>query len=299
MIYSLMRESRVVIVYDGRAYGFDALSNYNVETSFQEYKTLRRTIHNRANYAHSKITAQAPTSISLAINFANGQVESNFFDLLGFKRHKDQSLTLPKFSQNIEPEMFEMYIISQGITMHFDYCYAATVDFILENSIPVLNVGIESGKFEEVLSYRNSYTIDQGQVLPFSPVLVSSNGKTFPGVVSASMSFQQQCSWREDRNLFNIGKIYNNSRAVVNEMNASALISMYYTKNIRDDAFLNLEPVSGMNINIYNQHISVDFPQTRITKRLNMTDVYRVEYDIIPVETSDPVTINFLGENDR
>lgn len=298
MIYSLMRESRVVIVYDGRAYGFDALANYNVETSFQEFKTLRRTIHRRTNYAHSKITAQDPTSISLALNFANGSIESNFFDWMGFTR-RDRTLILPRYSEQTEPLMFDMYIINSGITMYFTSCYVANVDFILENSIPVLNVGIESGKFEEVLQPRNSYTIDQGQVLPFSPVRVTSNGKALPGVVSASLSFQQQCSWREDRSIFNVGQIYKNSRAIVNEMNASALVSMYYSKNIRDDAFLNLEPVTGLNLNISNQHISVDFPQTRITKRLNMTDVYRVEYDIIPTELSDPVTIHFLGENDK
>lgn len=299
MIYSLMRESRVVIMYEGRAYGFDALANYSAETSFREFKTLRRTLHRRSNYAHSKITAQEPTSISLAINFANGSVESNFFDWLGMQRLDDSSLILPKFSLNTEPIMFDMYVISTGVNMLFSRCFVSTVDFILENSVPVLNVGIESGKFEEVLQPRNSYTIDQGQVLPFSPVRVTSNGKNLPGVVSASLSFQQQCSWREDRNLFHYNKIYNSSRAIVNEMNVSALVSMYYTKNIRDDAFLNLEPVKGMNLNISNQHISVDFPQTRITKRLNMTDVYRVDYDIIPTESSDPVVIQFLGENDR
>ncbi|MFP9170031.1 hypothetical protein ACLI2G_14700, partial [Enterococcus faecalis] len=86
MFYSLMRESKIVIEYDGRGYHFDALSNYDASTSFQEFKTLRRTIHNRTNYADSIINAQDPSSISLAINFSTTLIESNFFDWMGFTR---------------------------------------------------------------------------------------------------------------------------------------------------------------------------------------------------------------------
>lgn len=204
MAYSLMRESRVVVVYDGRAYGFDALANYNAETSFREYKALRRTLHSRTNYSYSKITAQDPTSISLSVNFANGGIESNFFDWLGFSR-EGSSLSLPKASANIEPTMLQVFILTKGVCMQFDYCYVANIDFILENSVPVLNIGIESGKFTEVDQPQDSYTIDQGKVVPFSPIRISSNGRELPGTISASMSFQQQCSWRENRSIFNIG----------------------------------------------------------------------------------------------
>lgn len=298
MAYSLMRESRVVVVYEGRAYGFDALANYNAETSFREYKTLRRTLHSRSNYSHSKITAQDPTSISLAVNFANGGIESNFFDWLGFSR-TGSSISMPKTSNNIEPIMLQIFILTKGVCMQFDYCYVANIDFILENSVPVLNIGIESGKFTEIDQPLDSYTIDQGQVIPFSPLRVSSNGRELPGAISASMSFQQQCSWREDRNIFGIGNIYNNSRAVVNELNASALLSFYYIKPRDPESITVLDSNSSLDLIISNNHISVVFPQSRISKRLSMTDVFRVEYDIISTESSDPVTINFLGENNK
>lgn len=298
MAYSLMRESRVVVVYEGRAYGFDALANYSAETSFQEYKTLRRTIHNRTNYSYSKITAQDPTSISLSINFAQGKIESNFFDWLGFSR-EGSSLSLPKSSSNIEPIMVDMYILTQGSCMLFEYCYVANIDFILENSVPVLNIGIESGKFTEVPYPRDSYSLDQGSVMPFSPLRISSNGRELPGIISASISFQQQCTWRENRGIFNIDNIYNNSRAVVNELNASALLAFYYIKPRDPESIIALDSGKSLDITIQNNNLSVVFPQARISKRLSMTDVFRVEYDIISTEFSDPVTINFLGEDNK
>lgn len=88
MLYSLMRESRVVIEYDGRAYGFDALSNYNAGTSYEEFKANRRTIHRRSNYAYSKITAQSPSSISLTLNFSSNALEGLFFRVDGVYRDR-------------------------------------------------------------------------------------------------------------------------------------------------------------------------------------------------------------------
>ncbi len=76
-------------------------------------------------------------------------------------------------------------------------------------------------KFSEVSTFRDGYTITQGEVLPYSAPAVYTNSSPLPALISASMSFQQQCSWREDRSIFDINKIYTNKRAYVNEMNAS------------------------------------------------------------------------------
>lgn len=296
MYYSLMRESKVIVEYDGRAFHFDALSNYDVQTSYEEFKTLRRTIHRRTNYADSIINAQTPSSISLAINFSNTLTEANFFEWLGFDR-KGNTFLLPLYSSNIEPIMFNIYIVNKDNNcVYFENCYVSTVDFSLDKNIPILNVGIESGKFSEVSTYREAASIIQGEAMSYSPVIVSTNGNILPGLISASLSFQQQCSWREDKSVFDINKIYNNKRAYVNEMNASATISLYYLKRFARDMVYNIEPETDVPLNIRNNNISIDFPLARITKRLNFSDVYKVEWDIIPTASSDPVRIDFFGE---
>ncbi|QKE54287.1 tail fibers protein [Salmonella phage vB_SalS_SA001] len=296
MFYSLMRESKIVIEYDGRGYHFDALSNYDVRTSYEEFKTLRRTVHRRTNYADSIINAQTPSSISLAVNFSNTLTEANFFEWLGFDR-KGNTFLLPLYSNNIEPIMFNIYIVNKDNNcVYFENCYVSTVDFSLDNNIPILNIGIESGKFSEVSTYREAASIIQGEVMSYSPVIASTNGSILPGLISASLSFQQQCSWREDKSVFDINKIYNNKRAYVTEMNASATISLYYLKRFAGDMVYNIEPETDVPLMIRNNNISIDFPSARITKRLNFSDVYKVEWDIIPTASSDPVRIDFFGE---
>ena len=291
-----MRESKVIVEYDGRAYHFDALSNYDVSTSYEEYKTLRRTLHRRTNYADSIINVQSPSSISLAINFSNTLTEANFFEWLGFAR-EGNSFLLPLFSQNIEPIMFNVYIVNTNNScVYFEHCYVSAVDFSLDNSVPILNVGIESGKFSEVSTYPLGSSITQGEVMKLSPPQVSTNSIVLPALLSASMSFQQQCSWREDKSVFDINKIYNNKRAYVNEMNASATLSFYYIKRFAGDMIYNIEPEINKPLTIRNEHISIDFPSARITKRLQFSDIYRVEWDVIPTADSDPVRIDFFGE---
>ena len=291
-----MRESKVIVEYDGRAFHFDALSNYDIQTSYEEFKTLRRTVHRRTNYADSIINAQTPSSISLAINFSNTLTEANFFEWLGFDR-KGNTFLLPLYSSNIEPIMFNIYIVNKDNNcVYFENCYVSTVDFSLDKNIPILNVGIESGKFSEVSTYREVASIIQGEVMSYSPVIASTNGSILPGLISASLSFQQQCSWREDKSVFDINKIYNNKRAYVNEMNASVPISLYYLKRFAGDMVYNIEPETDVPLNIRNNNISIDFPSARITKRLDFSDVYRVEWDIIPTASSDPVRIDFFGE---
>ncbi|UGO55650.1 putative minor tail protein [Escherichia phage JLBYU43] len=296
MFYALMRESKIVVEYDGRAYHFDALSNYDINTSYEEFKTLRRTIHRRTNYADSIINAQTPSSISLAINFSNTLTEANFFEWMGFDREGNTFL-LPLYSTNIEPTMFNIYIVNKDNNcVYFENCYVSTVDFSLDKSVPILNVGIESGKFSEVSTFNPAGSIVQGEVISYSPPRVSTNSNVLPALLSASMSFQQQCSWREDKSVFDINKIYNNKRAYVNEMNASATIAFYYTKRFAGDMFYNIEPETDIPLTIRNEHISIDFPSARITKRLQFSDIYRVEWDVIPTADSDPVRIDFFGE---
>lgn len=295
MLYSLLRESKVVVEYDGRAYHFDALANFDASTSYTEYKSLRKTIHSKTNYADSYVTAQNPTSISLAVNLSSTLIESNFFDWMGFER-SGRVLALPKVSQT-EPIYINVYIINEsGICLYFERCFVSAVDFSLDNSIPILNVGIESGKFSEVTTFRDGYSITQGSVLPFSPPEVLHGGLRLPGLKSASLSFQQQCNWRESRSVFDIRKIYNNKKAYISEMNSSATLAFYYIKRQALDEIYSVLPETLAPITIRNKYLDINFPLTRIIKRLDFTDVYSIEFDVIPMPESDPVTITFFGE---
>lgn len=287
MIYPILRESRVVVEDRGRVFSFNALSTYSTSIAYEEYKTTRRTIHRRTNYPHSNIVAQEVSAISLQINFTDLGSESILFDWLGLEKEAGV-FVLPKVSSNIEPKMVTLYITTEGgESVQFDNCFLSSVDFTLDKQIPVLIAGFESGKFSETSSPPHP-SILQGGVAPFYPGSALSNGRHLPGFISAAISLQQQCSWRDNRSIHDIGTIYSRKRAYVNELNSSAIVALYYIKGSAgvDELLPEYAPIT-----ITNNNIQVDFPLARITKRLEFAEVFRVEYDIIPTENSDPVTI--------
>lgn len=297
MHYSLLRESRVVIQYEGRAYEFDALSNVNAGIDYQEYKTTRKTLHKRRNYPLSKVVSKNPSNISLAVNLTDNQLEINFFRWLGLQEYADSILFLPDTSE-LTPIMFDMYIITKGSILSCKNCFVSAVDFTLEKAVPLLNIAIEGADVSEVFDYPTAGSLLQGNILKYSPLRVSINNNEMPALIGAGISFQQQCNWREQRTIHDIGRIYTHKTAIVSEMNVSAAINFNLAHVSSRSTLITDAPAYNVPVVLFNRYITINFPNSKITKRLSVTDVYSVSYDVIPLEESEePVTIQFFGEN--
>lgn len=296
MQYSLLRESRVVVIHDGRAYEFDALSNVSASIDYTEYKSNRKTLHKKRNYPLSKVTAKNTTSISLAVNLTDNLLEANFYRWLGLKEFGG-FFYLPDSSDDLEPQYVEIYIISKGSIFNAKICYVSAVDFTLEKNVPLLNIAIESANCSEVNDYPLSASILQGNILTYSPLRIQVNNNEMPGVQGASVSLQQQCNWREQRTIHDLGTIYTHKKAIVSEMNASATINFNLVHRVFG-GLITEYPQYNVPVVIFNSHLAINFPSARITKRLTVSDIYTAAFDIIPMEyDGDPVTIKFFGEN--
>lgn len=299
MKYSLIRESKVVVEYQGRAFQFDALANLNADTSFEEYNTLRKTLHMHTNYADSKIVAKNVSNLSLTVNLTTNFLEGMFFEWLGMNRVNQTSRFLfPTVPNAVEPVFVTLYIINPNnrCTM-YTHCLITSIDFNFNREVMVFQIGLEAGNFTPVTSFPDGFSLSQGAVMPYSPVRVSSNSQEIPGLIDASISVQQQCTWRYERSIHDVNSIYNNTRAYVNEMNMSANLNFYLVHRNATDATLGLDPVMAMPLTIATRYFTVDFPSTRVTKRLNHSDVYTISWDVIPQMARDNPTITFNGES--
>lgn len=297
MRYSLLRESRVVIHYEGRAYEFDALSNVSAGIDYQEYKTTRKTLHKRRNYPLSKVVSKNPSDISLAVNLTDNQLEINFFRWLGLKEYGTHIMYLPDVSE-LTPVVFDMYIITKGSILRCKHCFVSAVDFTLEKAVPLLNIAIEGADVVEAYDYPDTGSLMQGNILTYSPLRVNINNNEMPALIGAGISFQQQCNWREQRTIHDIGKIYTHKTAIVSEMNASATINFNFANRFNRSTIIEDVPLYNIPVSLFNRHMSINFPNSKITKRLSVADVYSISFDVIPLEESEePVTIQFFGEN--
>lgn len=297
MSYSFLRESKIIIEYQGRRYGFSALSTMNYDTTMAEYKVSRRTVHGKGNYPVSIVTGFNPVTLSLIVNFTENSLESMFFEWLGMKRDGN-TLILPFFS-GLEPTYIKVYIQYQsGAIFELSPAYVANADFSLEKGIPELSVGIIATKVEQLRELLPSPAIDQTEVSPVSPLFCTLNGVNLPSVRGSGLSFQQQCSWREERSIYEIGNMQYSKRAVINEMNFSANINMYKRElpgSRIEENFLKIdEPLYGSHIQIYTSKILVDIPSARVTKRLTADEALSLSLDIVPMHNSEaPVSITF------
>lgn len=295
MHYSLLREAKIVIFYNGRAFDFDAHANIGASLDFEEYKNNRRTLHRKSNYPVSKITTQNPVSVSLAINLTNNLLETAFFDWLGME-NSGIVWSLP-YAARAEPIRVDAYIVNtNGVNLYVENCFVSAIDFTLEKQMPLLNIIMEGAKMTKVNDYPAFGSLSQGSVLPYSPLRVTVNDQDLPGALGASVSFQQQCSWRDQRSLHDINSIYTHKRAYVSEMNASATVNLYLTQRFKTDKLINIDTEYNVPLKIFNKFVAINFPSTRISKRLDVSDVYTIAYDIIPMENSENVHITFIGD---
>ncbi len=296
MHYSLLRETSVVRVDKGRAFNFDAHANVTAGLDYEEYKSNRRTLHKKSNYPVSRITTQNPVSVSLAINLTNNFLETAFFDWLGMDNEGSVVWSLP-YVAKAEPTKVDVYIVNtNGVNLFIETCFVSAIDFTLEKQMPLLNIIMEGAKLSKVNDFPTFGSLSQGSVLPYSPLRVTVNDQDLPGALGASISFQQQTSWRDQRSLHDVGSIYTHKRAYVSDMNVSATINLYLTQRFKTDKLINMEVEYNTPLRIFNKYVAVSFPSTRITKRLDVSDVYTIAYDVIPMEDSENVQISFIGE---
>lgn len=296
MRYSLLRESRVLVVYEGRVFEFDALSSLSANLDYQEVKMNRKTIHKKSNYPYSRVVAKNPTSISLAVNLTDNCLEENFFKWLGMES-LGSVLYMP-FNSKVEPTYVDMYIISPDNSgLYIQKCYISFVDLTLEKSVPTLSISIEGSNCVRVADYPSTGSIIQGNIVKTSPLWIRVNNKDMPGVNGAGISFQQQCSWRDTRTLHDIGTMYHHKNAYINEMNASATLNFNLVEHAFDS--MSSEPEYNIPVSIYTKYLEINFPCSRIMKRLSVADIYGLSMDIIPMEDSGdtPVTIQLFGDN--
>lgn len=301
--YSFLRESLLIAEYNGRLYSFSALGNISFDTTMSEFKTNRKTVHGKSNYPVTRVTGFNPVSLSLILNFTDNFLETMFFEWLGMERVSDSTLILP-FTCGIEPKYLTFYLVfKDGATYKFHNAFVENADFSIERAIPELSVSVKAGRAEQIRSPIGTPSIDQGEVNRISPLVCEVDGQVVPSVMGAGLSFQQQCSWRNNRSVHDTGSMYSETRAVIGEMNFSANISMYKRETPEDYSrrFLDINEAShGSYVKIFNRNIIVDIPNARIAKRLQSDDVMRMGLDIIPMHNStDPVSITFLREENN
>lgn len=283
----LLRDSRVVLRYNGREYVLPSVSSIDAEMSYNEYSGSRKTLFNKAGHSrYSLVSEVRATSVSMSMYLNNPAVDGVFFELLGLTR-KGNSYSVP-YALPVSPEYFELLVINGSSTTVLSPCFIETADITMARGDPLLlNVSISSGNFEQTSAIRYTGPPLVSNPLAPTPVYVDIGTQTIGSITSVALSIQQTCEWREDRSLFATGSLHSKSRAVLTDL----LVSMVISNNL-DTSKQFIDPVIA-DVSVSQSGFGVQMSSARVFPRTSLSTIYKNNLDVSTSQDTDSVIITY------
>ncbi len=290
MSYTLIRECEIVLFYNGIGYHFDALSNFQFSQTFSRNTVSRKTLHSRNPNPHVVMGARPAGSFSMTVLATDTYSEGVFFELAGMVSD-GRSFTYPTSLEKLAKKC-EIYIINKNNTFRVSNAHIQNVDVGFSISSPLsFDVTFTGGSIDRVQDLAlGSGLITQGEPLRPGPVQLYMQNRLYNNVISVATSLQQEISWREDRGMHDIGKLYVPKVAALTNMSLSTTVTTHLTSNISTPD----EPFLG-NVKINRSTLSYDLRNVLISKRFTTEDAFQEAFDIIPTSETQRVVVEYGG----
>lgn len=293
----LLRDSKVVINFEERAYVLSALSQISGGTSIGEVSQKRKTLFSNTPKQHSTTARVNPSTVSLQLNVTDTATEQLFFRLVGLEVSDDTNrLYLPN-SVSPNTQVFSMYIInSGGSVVRSDNNFVESIDFTLARTgFLVLNISISSAKLETVSNSPSTTTgLNQGAIRVPTPVSFLLDNELVSNMTSASISLQQSAEWTDTKSLFNTfgreEEVYSNSKATTSDITLSATIQANYLNKTED-----IGKATNKNIVLEKSGIVLSIDNARIVSNLDIQSIYKNRLDV-SISEDTGITYFYFGE---
>lgn len=282
MAIQLLRNCRVAIRKEGVIYPLYALGDISLSSSISQVTIPRKTLFNNTPRPKVVTGKVNPTSISLSLTVSKDISAGILLESIGLT-NGNGSYVYPNTLNN-SPELFELLLVNSETSIVASPCFLESIDISLtKSSNLVLDCTISAANIE-VDDSRNPVHNIAYEAVEHSPIDLKINRSTFDRVRSASISIQQECSWVDDRSLFDGLDTYKHNKAVLNNMILSANATVNHSKdiiNIAEEAEFTLGQ-SGLQLYIEN---------ARITNNFNLESVYSTRFDVFVTDNSGTILI--------
>lgn len=289
MAYTLIRECKLVLVYNGVGYHLDALSDFQFSQTFSRKSSLRKTLHSKVARPLSISNSKNPASFSMRVLATDSYVEGVFLEIVGMQFDGNKSFSYP-YMLNVLANNCEMFIISENEIYKIENSMINNVDTSLAlNSALGFDISITASDILKVTDAPSTTKVQGSPVTP-SPIFFYINDELINNVINASISIQQVINWRADKGLHDIGSIYTPRVGMLTEMSLTASVTTHLNSKItiQDDPFV-------ANVKIQQSSIIYDLQNVLINKRLTPEDVFQESFDIALTEESDNVVVEYGG----
>lgn len=291
MSYTLQKECTVVLVYKGRGYHFDALSQFDFNQTFNKVSGSRKTLHSKkANpymYANSKSAASFSFSVLATDTFSEGVL----FELMGLQCLDSHVYAYPE-ELSINPETCSIYIITKGGSHKLSIAALESLEvaFSIGEAL-TFNASFTASNLEQVMGYEmSSGLIKQGNPLLPTPIQLQLDNLPNKSIINSGISMQQTIDWRDDRSLHTTEEVYVFKEPILTERSVGLNVSTY----LRSDYKIKNVPCH-FDVEVYKSGLSFFIQNAMVTKRIAPADVFTESYDISVTDQTKKLTVEYGG----
>lgn len=283
MAYSLIRECAILLVYNGVGYRFDALSDFDFSQTYSKSTNTRKTLHSRIAKQNTLVTSKNNPSFSMSVICTDTYIEGVFFDLLGMNKLATNSFQYQE-TDNIVPELCDIYVMTDYDTYKLSKAALQSLDIGLAlKNVSSFEVSFTASSLDRVRSFPLSAGIlQQGEPMKPDPIQFRYNNDLYNSIVNAGLAFQQSITWREDRSLHDIGKIYTRTKPILSGTNMTLNISTHLKSTITHSPDPELA-----EIELNKNFIYIKMNRVLVTKRITPEDIFLESYDVSLTEKSN------------
>ncbi|AJF40900.1 base plate tail tube protein [Vibrio phage phi 3] len=291
MTYTLKRECEILVVYKGVGYLFDALPSFDFSQTFSKTSNPRRTLHNNSAKPVTISGAKNTANFSMEVLITDSYIESVFFEIAGWNKLGNNVYEYPDSVPIIEP--CTIYILNPNKNVAVRTAFIESIDLPMAKASPKsLSVSFTASSIDEGVKVEGvGMTHRQATPLPPSPIQISINSTLANHVTSASFNTKNSVSWRQDRGIHDVGKVYTPSRAVVSDMSMTGTINLYATKSL---VIPSNKPII-VDLHTHHSGVTIKMDSVHLLKRLEPDDVFVEALDITLMEMSKNVIVDFGG----
>lgn len=283
MSYTLLRECSIVLLYKGKGYLFDALSDVDFSQTYNRQTDTRKTLHSKNARPNTIVSSKNTATVNMSVVCTDSCTESVFLELIGMEQVIDGRFIIPK-TLAVQPEICEIYAVTQYDTFKISPAVIESLDIKLsKGAVNSFGISMTAGNIERIKEAPSfGVLLNQGNPVSPTPIQFQYNNKPNDSITGAGISITQSIDWRNDRTLHDIGKIYFNTQPTLTGSSFTVNVTSY----LRGDCKTSGDPEIA-NLGLNQSSIYVGIRNALVTKRISPEQVFLESYDVALTEHTD------------
>lgn len=291
MSYTLQKECKIVLIYKGTGYLFDALTQFDFSQTFNRSSGSRKTLHSKKakpyTYANSKNSATFSFGVLGTKSFSEGVL----FELAGLtKLHAN----VYEYGNELTvlPESCDIFIVTKTGTLKVSNAQLESLEVPLSLNEPLtFDASFTASSIDKVPSIDLSAgLIEQGDPLRPTPIQYKLNNVINNSVINAGISIQQTIDWRMERGLHNIGSLYTPKNSVLTDRSLGINVNTYLNSK-----YPTPEEAYYANMELYKSGISFSLRNALVTHRIAPADVFTEAHDVTVNDNTNKIIVEYGG----